>query len=191
MDPATKNILEVSVLLSKAPPRMLLYSVADCFMIIKWLPGETGAKTSSFIKRRNELFLGEKMVRNFVKFSRNYFVSFSLVDCYLSPGKQVALLWAIGSVQREFTWNRGGAWTEQNVEADAWGRGGQWMSGSETTFTVVYSFWIAEVCSGQYFKCVSVCRMACLFSSYLGLDCFFWDWISLIYIYIFPFYIEV
>ena len=46
---------------------MLLYSMDDCFMIIKTLSGETGAKISSFTGSGNKLFLGKNMFKNFSK----------------------------------------------------------------------------------------------------------------------------
>lgn len=45
---------------------MLLSSMAEGFMIIKWLAGETGAKISSFTESGNALFVG-KMVKNIYK----------------------------------------------------------------------------------------------------------------------------
>ena len=56
-------------------------------MIIKRVPGETGAKMSSFTDSGNKLFLGKIWLGTFLNSSRLYFVSFSLVNFNWFPRK--------------------------------------------------------------------------------------------------------
>ena len=56
------------------------------------------------------------------------------------------------------------------------------MVGSKAILTLVYSFWLSKVCSGQYFEHDDLCRMTCLSSSSSCLDFLFFSFHIAVYL---------